>query len=238
MNKDVLIIYESFYHGNTAKIAWAVGKTLNCNTVTMKQAEKLNLQEYKFIGLGSGIYFTSHHPKLIELARQIESWQKVFLFSTHGSPFLGKYHNSLKNVLKMHTIEIIGEFSCPGYDCTGPYILCGGGNKGRPNESDQRRASIFAAKLFPQYYKDTGTVKNGKYVGVSISECIGCGKCTETCPMKVFKMKDGKSTVINAMDCIHCSLCIQNCPVKAISVQHSWREAIAIARRHFRRSSL
>lgn len=73
--------------------------------------------------------------------------QKVFLFSTHGSPFLGKYHNKLKKELENNHIEIIGEFSCKGYDLMGLYKIVGGAHKGRSNEKDLEKAVRFIARF-------------------------------------------------------------------------------------------
>lgn len=238
MNKDVIIIYESIYHGNTIKIAKAMAQKLNCKVITAEEAEKTNLAEYKIIGLGSGIYFTSHHPKLINLAESINSQQKAFIFSTHGAPVLGKYHQKLKSVLKDRRVELLGEFSCKGYDGTGPFIIIGGGNKGKPNEKDERKAMKFVSKILPEYCKNTNTVKKGKFVEVRAEECIGCGKCVNICPMGVFKIENKGSVPIKNEECIHCLLCVDNCPCQAIAVQHSWGEAIHIAKRHAKKTSL
>lgn len=62
--------------------------------MTCDMAFQINLSEYDIVGLGSGIYFTSHHPLLLKIAENLNEQQKVFIFSTHGNPFLGKYHSS------------------------------------------------------------------------------------------------------------------------------------------------
>ncbi|WP_410506365.1 4Fe-4S binding protein [Haloimpatiens sp. FM7315] len=238
MNEKVLIICESIYHGNTHKLAVAMARKLNCRLITCEQAISENIQQYKIIGLGSGIYFTSHHPKLFNIVSRMENMQKAFLFSTHGRPFLGKYHESLKLALSKQGVTIIGEFSCRGYDCTGPYIIVGGGNKGKPNEKDQKKVAKFVARLLPEYSKNTDVVQNGNNIEIHYDECIGCGKCKTICPMKVFDIKNKKPIVINENDCIHCSLCKEQCPSQAIVIQHSWKEAIAIAKRHSKKNSL
>ena len=110
MNNEVIIIYESIYHGNTIKIAKAMSQKLNCRVITGDEAEKIDLSKYKIVGLGSGIYFTSHHPKIINIAKSMDSQQKAFIFSTHGAPLLGKYHHKLKEVLIGQGVELLGEF--------------------------------------------------------------------------------------------------------------------------------
>ena len=72
MNENVLIICESMYHGNTHKLGTAMARKLNCRLMTCEQAVSENLQKYKVIGLGSGIYFTSHHPKLFDIVSKME----------------------------------------------------------------------------------------------------------------------------------------------------------------------
>ena len=238
MSENVLIICESMYHGNTHKLGTAMARKLNCRLMTCEQAVSENIQKYKVIGLGSGIYFTSHNSKLLDIVAKMESTQKAFIFSTHGRPYLGKYHESLKLALSNQGITVIGEFSCRGYDCTGPYIIVGGGNKGKPNEKDQMKAIKFVGSLLPEYSKNTDVVSNGNNIEIHYDECIGCGKCKTICPMNVFDIKNKKPIVVNKSDCIHCSMCKEQCPSQAIAIQHSWKEAIAIAKRHAKKTSL
>lgn len=238
MNEKVLIICESMYHGNTQKLAVAMARKLNCRLMTCEQVISENIEQYKVIGLGSGIYFTSHHPKLFDIVERMKNTQRAFLFSTHGRPFLGKYHENLKFALSNQGVSVIGEFSCRGYDCTGPYIIVGGGNKGKPNEGNQKKAIKFVERLLPEYSKNTDVVGNGNNIEIRYNECIRCGKCKTICPMKVFDIENEKPFVINEADCIHCSLCKEKCPSQAIVIQHSWKEAIAIAKRHAKRTSL
>ncbi|HEY6010189.1 MAG TPA: ferredoxin [Nitrospirota bacterium] len=48
--------------------------------------------------------------------------------------------------------------------------------------------------------------------------CIGCGHCTEVCPL-VFELIDEKSTVVGPDKCGNCNCqeAIDTCPVQAIS---------------------
>ena len=56
--------------------------------------------------------------------------------------------------------------------------------------------------------------------------------------MEVFEIKDRKTIIKSEADCTHCSICKDNCPEQAISINHSLKEAIAIAKRHAKRTSL
>ena len=40
--------------------------------------------------------------------------------------------------------NVVGEFSCRGFDTVGPFKLIGGVNKGRPDERDLENAKKFA----------------------------------------------------------------------------------------------
>ncbi len=44
--------------------------------------------------------------------------------------------------------------------------------------------------------------------------CIGCGKCTEVCPLNNVSLKDGKPLWED--QCTHCMACICKCPKEAI----------------------
>lgn len=51
-------------------------------------------------------------------------------------------------------------------------------------------------------------------------DCIGCGKCAESCPAKTIQIKNRTAKVI-PKDCIHCFCCHEMCPVKAIDIKRS-----------------
>lgn len=237
MNKDVIVICESIYQGNTMRLAKAMAYRLNCKLVTAQDAAAIDLKQYKVIGLGSGIYFTSHHPKILDIAQELNINQKAFIFSTRGGPFLGNYHETLKQRLIEGKIEIIGEFSSKGFDCTGPFIIVGGVNKGRPNEKDAQKAIRFISSILPQYLKKLSTVPEGHFVLVD-SACTQCEKCINTCPLNVFSIVEGKVVPKNQQACIHCNLCQKECRTQSISIRHGFVDAIRIAVNHAKRKGL
>ena len=51
-------------------------------------------------------------------------------------------------------------------------------------------------------------------------DCIGCGKCAESCPAKTIRLENRKA-VISYKKCIHCFCCHEMCPVKAIDLKRS-----------------
>ncbi|MCL1826411.1 MAG: 4Fe-4S binding protein [Candidatus Cloacimonetes bacterium] len=64
-----------------------------------------------------------------------------------------------------------------------------------------------------KYLKNVVTLK------YDISACVGCKRCTEVCPHRVFEMQDQKARITNKDLCMECGACALNCPTNAISVQ-------------------
>ena len=238
MQQKAIIICESIYHGNTIKIAQAMAHRLSCQIMGYDEAIQANLESYEVIGLGSGIYFTRHHPKLFDVIKKLKPDQKVFVFSTRGNPRVGKYHQAIHEALKNHGIKNYGDFSSKGYDRTGPFVIFNGGNKGRPNEVDLEKADQFIKQKFPDYaFKDPKAPK-GKNVYIDKERCKNCQACISICPMEVFELQNQNVRVKNELDCTHCSLCVNACMSHAIAIQHSTKELIGIAIRHKDRKSL
>ena len=49
-------------------------------------------------------------------------------------------------------------------------------------------------------------------------DCIGCGKCAESCPAHIISIEKGKAR-FKKRGCISCFCCQEMCPAKAISVR-------------------
>lgn len=265
MNHKCIIIYVSLYNDNTLKLARAMAQTLGCSYLPADKAVNLNLDEYETIGLGSGIYFGQHHPKLFEIVAKLsEIPQNVFLFSSRGNPFLGKYHQHLKNALNMKSKNIVGDFSVRGYDETGPWVIFGGGNRGKPDERDLKQAVRFIQNKLPQYcmpdyylqVKNKLPIKEGEVNLYHIStnctsilltgdritfnqnNCNGCGKCVNVCPLRIIELENKKAVSKSELDCTLCHLCVVNCKQRAVTLHYNWRDAIRVAQRHGKRKSL
>ena len=123
----VLIVYFSFHHLNTKKIAETMGEELEARVLEVEQAKKENILDYDLVGFGSGIYFWKHHQKLLEFVRglRLKMGKKAFVFSTSGLPFPGIFHRALKKELIKKGFEIVGEFNCLGWDTVGPLRFFG-----------------------------------------------------------------------------------------------------------------
>jgi MinD superfamily P-loop ATPase len=60
-------------------------------------------------------------------------------------------------------------------------------------------------------------LKNVATLVLAAEKCIGCGKCEEVCPHRVFVV-EGKAKIVEKDLCMECGACAVNCPVGAIEV--------------------
>lgn len=59
------------------------------------------------------------------------------------------------------------------------------------------------------------------YPRLITGKCVGCGKCAESCPAKVIRIKNGKAQ-FGRKGCISCFCCQEMCPAKAIAVKKAF----------------
>jgi len=149
IKKEILIICESVHHGNTMKVAQAIGEVLAAKIIKPLDFNEKLIDDYDLIGFGSGIYGGAHDKSLLDLADKLEALKdkKAFIFST--SMFrMSVMHKTLRDILIKKGFDIIGEFHCKGFaDYNILKYLFGGVNKGRPNKKDLKSARAFAKKL-------------------------------------------------------------------------------------------
>jgi len=105
-----LILYFSFHHKNTERIAKAMAEVLNADLVEITEASPEIVFDYDLIGFGSGIYAFSHHISLFDFLHKLSdvSGKKAFIFSTCGAPVGIKFHRKLRRELvkKLSLIHI------------------------------------------------------------------------------------------------------------------------------------
>lgn len=144
-----IIFYSSTYNGNTLKIAESMAAVLSADLGSIEAGiSDIDLSKYDLIGFGSAIHFAEHNIQLQCFVSALPLQGKdVFIFSTRCRPFLGSYHKALKEILKRQRANLIDEFSCKGFDRTGPWVLINGYNKNRPNDKDLFKARLLAETL-------------------------------------------------------------------------------------------
>lgn len=148
-NKNILIICSSVHHGNTMKIAKAIGNILDAEIIEPKNFDKEVLCKYKLIGFGSGIYNGKHNKSIFTLVNNLEKQtkKKAFIFSTAALP-VKVMHRYLRKSLVEKGFEVMGEFCCRGFmDYSFTKYIYGGLNKGKPNNEDLKSAYDFAREL-------------------------------------------------------------------------------------------
>lgn len=147
-----LIVYVSVHHGNSEKVAKVMSNTLDADLLQVEQVDANVLAEYDLIGFGSGIYFGKHHKSLLDFVDKLPVLKnkKGVIFSTSGLRkirFIHDFDKPLKEKLQQKGFDIMGEFSCRGFDTSRAAKIVGGINKGRPNAKDLKRAENFAKSL-------------------------------------------------------------------------------------------
>jgi flavodoxin len=144
-----LIVYISYHHGNTEKVAKAIGEVLEAEFRTPESTKMESISGFDLIGFASGNYFGKFDKRLIAfidgLPRGID--RPAFIFSTHGGDGYQKAHEELRKHLGDKGLRVVGEWHCRAFDTFGPLRLLGGINKGRPNDGDIQDAKRFAEGL-------------------------------------------------------------------------------------------
>ena len=146
-----LIICTSKSHGNTRLVADRMAEVLDAELVAPESVDPATLRQYDLIGFGSGIYYMSVDARLQNLIRHLPTVDHIraFTFFTSGArevPLL-RYNKPVRKRLEAKGFEVIGSYSCRGFDTVGPFGFIGGINRGRPDDHDLDRAAAFAARL-------------------------------------------------------------------------------------------
>lgn len=144
--KKCLIIYYSYHHGNTKKVAEAMAQACGAELCPVEEADAKNLDGYEIIGLGAGIDRGKHYKPLFDAAEKLNlKGRNVFVFSTSG---MGNknYNTPLIRELERMGAAVKGNFTCRGYD-TIVLRLLGGIAKGHPDAGEIEAAKKFASDM-------------------------------------------------------------------------------------------
>lgn len=146
-----LIVCTSKSHGNTRRVADRMADVLGAEVVEPESVDPETIYQYDLVGFGSGIYYMAVDERLRNLIRRLPTVDHVraFTFFTSGArsvPLLD-YNKPVRKHLEAKGFEVIGSFSCRGFDTVGPFGFIGGINRGRPDDRDLDRAAEVAARL-------------------------------------------------------------------------------------------
>lgn len=138
-------------HGNTRRIAEAIGAVLDAQVLTPAQVTPDTLRDVQRIGFGSGIYWMGFDTGLLDLVHGLPDMagHEAFVFATSGlpEPPFRRYTRTFAHLLEHKGFRVIGTFACRGIDTLGPLRLLGGVNKNHPNDGDLAAARAFATDL-------------------------------------------------------------------------------------------
>ncbi|MGW4354648.1 flavodoxin family protein [Nocardia sp. NPDC004582] len=142
----VLIVCVSVSHGNTRRVAEAMGEVLGARVVEPEEVTAGELGEYDLVGFGSGIFSMAFHPRLREFVRALPDGRsgRAFVFATSGFPVV---MGPMTRLLGRKGFDVVDTFSMRAFDTFAPLRLVGGINKGRPDAADLAAARTFAAGL-------------------------------------------------------------------------------------------
>ena len=139
------IIYASVHHGNTKKIIDEIARTNEVDLIDATQVTEKDLSCYDLIGFASGVYYGKFHQSVLKFAsvNLIEN-KNVFLMCTYGG---SEAFKSMESIIDDKHDNLVGRFSCKGFDTFGPFKLIGGVAKGHPDDGDLVAAVEFYKKL-------------------------------------------------------------------------------------------
>ncbi len=145
----IAVIHVSVHHQNTLRIAEAMASAVGASLLTVTEARHFNDANWNLVGLGSGIFFSRHHPQLLDFASQYDFLPRhCFVFSTAGIRLLSPiWHRALVSTLTRRGVGILGQFCSPGWDTVGPLKYIGGIHRNRPNQRDLDNAAKFSQSM-------------------------------------------------------------------------------------------
>lgn len=138
-------------HGNTRRVAEAIGSALDARVLTLAESTPETLIKASLVGFGSGIYWMGFDRALVDRIRDLPDMTgtDAFIFATSGlpEPPFRRYTRQFADVLEDKGFRVVGTFTCRGRDTWGPFKLVGGVSRNRPNAQDLIAAREFAGLL-------------------------------------------------------------------------------------------
>ena len=142
-----VIVYESSHHGNTGKLVKAIEEKYCIDTMNIQEQDHIDLTQYDLIGFASGIAFGKFYKKILSFVKEcLPEEKKVFFIYTCGKDSKD-YCLSMSELAEQKNCQILGCYSCKGFDTYGPLKIIGGINKKHPNEDDITKAIKFVEQF-------------------------------------------------------------------------------------------
>jgi flavodoxin len=149
---NCLITVYSYHHGNTRKVAEAIAGVVGATVKAPAEIAGNEVRAYQLLGFGAGIDSGHHYQELLDFADTLPTadGKKCFIFSTsavQGEKKVANDHARLRHILTSKGYDVVGEFSCKGFNTNLFLKYIGGMNKGRPNAEDIGKAEQFGQEL-------------------------------------------------------------------------------------------
>lgn len=144
--KKVAIVYASSHHHNTKKLVENIALKCKIDLFDVLYDNNIDLSNYDIVGFASGIYMSTFHKSLFKFINVHNLPNKAFLIYTCGSGSK-KYSENIKSILVMKGINVLGIYSCRGFDTYGIWKFIGGIAKGHPTPNDILKGIDFVNKI-------------------------------------------------------------------------------------------
>ena len=193
--------------GNTKHCIERLVKLLDQSAKTIPLENRNIISEIKnndTIILGYPTQFSNAPVMVRDFIKLNDIWgnKRVLCVTTMGA-FSGDGAGCTARILKKKGAIILG-----GLQIHMPDSVCD--SKMLKKSIEENRKIIFEADK--KIEKAALDIQNGKYP----QECIGCGLCSQICPMNNITIENNKAVAGNM--CTMCYRCISHCPQKAITL--------------------
>lgn len=142
------IIYASYHHGNTKKLAEEIQKyDSEAVLIDVIKEAAADLNDYDRIGIASGIAFGKYYPQMLKfLSEKLPENKDVFFIHTAGDPRENQ-NAAAKGICDSKNCHMLGTYFCKGFDTYGPFKLIGGIAKGHPDADELAGVVSFYRQL-------------------------------------------------------------------------------------------
>ena len=212
-----------------------------CSAISIEAFDcHAKLSKHDTLVLGYPIYF-SNAPKIMQdfivENKECFAYKKVFIIATMGL-FSGDGAGCAARLLRKCGAEIIGGLHLKMPDCIGDEKMLKKSdeanrqiisraddkitkavhrlNTGNPNKEGLNFLCHLTGLLGQRLWFYGKTTSYKKKPDIDTQKCVGCGRCTEQCPMKNITLENKKAVSHNR--CTLCYRCFSHCPTQALTI--------------------